>query len=168
MRWILDACTLIYLVKTDLIEHFIMLLKYPLVIDSSVFKEVVIDGKVNTHPDAFKAENILEKFKIPVINIDISKDVYLFRDAGETSCYILAKEEGICMTSDERAYKKFITLGMNVIRLDTFYFQKCIDGVLNKKEFLEILRRLEENNATKPKSILFFIEQLQKREINND
>lgn len=38
MRWILDACTLIYLIKTNLFENFVDLIDYPLMIDSSVLK----------------------------------------------------------------------------------------------------------------------------------
>ena len=108
MRWILDACTLIYLIKTDMFSKFMTLVEFPVVIDSSVYQEVVVYGKKNKYPDANDAEISLNEFKIPVISIDISEELFRFRDPGETSCYILAKEDGICLTSDDRAYKKFI------------------------------------------------------------
>ena len=108
MRWILDACTLIYLIKAKLFDHFMEVADLPVVIDSSVFQEVVIDGKANKYPDAIEAEEILNKYRIPVISIDVTKDLFRFIDPGETSCYLLAKEEGICMTSDDKAYKKFV------------------------------------------------------------
>ncbi|MFO8020458.1 MAG: hypothetical protein R6U96_17685 [Promethearchaeia archaeon] len=161
MRWILDACTLIYLVKTNLFENFVDLIDYPLIIDSSVHEEVVLNGKRHNYTYAFEAEKLLKQFRIPVIPIDVSKYLILFRDAGETSCYILAKEEGICLTSDERAYKKFLKHGKKVIRLDTFYFRKCVEGRLTKQEFMNALNRLESVNATKPKSILFFMKKLE-------
>jgi hypothetical protein len=160
MRWILDSCTLIYLIKANLFESFIKLVEYPVVIDSSVYNEVVIDGKAKGYSDAFDAEKSLKKLRIPMISIDVSSNLDLFRDPGETSCYILAKDEGICLTSDDRAYKKFIKQGQDVIRLDTFYFQKFMDDILSEKDFLKILGRLEAINATKPKSILFFMKKL--------
>ena len=161
MRWILDACTLIYLVKTKLFSKFMALVEYPVVIDSSVYKEAVTDGKANNYPDASDAEVFLNKFKIPVISIDTSKDFYRFRDFGETSCYILTKEDGICLTSDDRAYKKFKKEDQKVIRMDSFYFEKLNQKKITQREFIEILKELESVNATKPKSILFFLETIQ-------
>ena len=99
MRWILDACTLIYLIKAKLFKQFIDLVKYPVVIDSNVNQEVVIDGKTNNYSDAFEAEALLNEFRIPIISIDISKDLYRFSDPGETSCFLLAIEQGVCITS---------------------------------------------------------------------
>ncbi len=163
MRWILDACTLIYLIKTDLFSKFMNLTKYSVVIDSSVYQEVVIKGKAGSFPDASTAEISLNKFKIPVISIDITEELAQFRNPGESSCYILAKEEGVCLTSDDRAYKKFLNAGQKVLRLDSFYFEKLNQNKLTKAEFINILKKLESINATKPKSILFFMEKLQKR-----
>ena len=163
MRWILDACTLIYLIKADLFSKFMNLTKYPVVIDSSVYQEVVINGKANNFSDASDAEISLNRFKIPVISIDISEELNRFRDPGETSCYILAKEDGVCLTSDDRAYKKFLKAEQKVMRLDSFFFEKLDQNRLTEAEFIKILKKFEFINATKPKSFLFFLEKLQKR-----
>ncbi len=170
MRWILDSCTLIYLTKTDSFARFIELIEYPVVIDTSVHKEVIINGKAKGYKDALNTEKNLKRFRIPVISIDISNDIEYFKDPGETSCYLLAKDDGICLTSDERAYKKFKRRGLEVMRLDTFFFQKCIDGLLTEQDFINILEQLEFINATKPKSILFFVKKLKikKEDDNND
>jgi len=132
MRWILDACTLIYIVKLKLFENFISLIQHPLVIDSSVFEEVITKGMLNNYSDAFEAEKLLQRFKIPVISIDISQDFHFFRDVGETSCFILAKDGGIYITSDDKTYKKMFKLGQKVIRLDSFYFQNYLDKKLKE------------------------------------
>ena len=163
MRWILDACTLIYLIKTDLFSKFMTLVEFPVVIDSSVYQEVVVYGKKNKYPDANDTEISLNEFKIPVISIDISEELFRFRDPGETSCYILAKEDGICLTSDDRAYKKFIKEEQKAMRLDSFYFEKLNQKKLTEAEFLIILKKLEAIHATKPKSFLFFLEKLNQR-----
>jgi predicted nucleic acid-binding protein len=170
MRWILDSCTLIYLIKAKLFSEFMDLIKFPLVIDSSVYEEAVIKGKVKKYPDAGEVEFALIKFKIPVISIDISQDLNRFNDPGETSCYILAKEDGICLTSDDRAYKKFISEDLKVMKVDTFYFELLNKNHISEDEFFRILKKLEIINATKPKSILFFMEKLKQRKggIKND
>jgi predicted nucleic acid-binding protein len=164
MRWILDACTLIYLIKAKLFNQFIDLVKYPVVIDSNVNQEVVIEGKANNYSDAFEAESLLNEFRIPIISINVSKDLYRFSDSGETSCFLLAVEQGVCITSDDRAYRKLLNENVQVIRLDTFYYEKCRQDQINKKEFLFILNKLESIYATKPKSILFFMNKLQEKE----
>ncbi len=163
MRWILDACTLIYLIKAEMFSKFMNLIEYPVVIDSSVYQEVIVNGKASKYPDASDAEIALNKFKIPVISINISEELNRFLDPGETSCYILAKEDGICLTSDDRAYKKFIRGEQKAMRLDSFYFEKLNQNQLTEAEFIKILKKLEAIHATKPKSFLFFLEKLQQR-----
>ncbi len=166
MRWILDACTLIYLIKAKIFNHFIEMVEFPVVIDSSVYQEVVIKCKANKYPDAIEAEEFLNENRIPVISVDVSKEISRFIDPGETSCYLLAQEEGICLTSDDKAYKKFLNENLKAMRIDNFYFEKLNQNRLKKKDFLLILNKLESVNATKPKSILFYMKKLQKMEEN--
>jgi len=142
------------------------LVEFPVVIDSSVYQEVVINGKANNYPDAIEAEEILNENRVPVISIDVSKDLFRFIDPGETSCYLLAMEEGICLTSDDKAYKKFLNENLKAMRIDNFYFEKLNQNRLKKTDFLLILNKLESVNATKPKSILFYMKKLQEREDN--
>jgi len=166
MRWILDACTLIYLIKAKLFKNFMEIVEFPVVIDASVYQEVVFNGKANNYPDAIEAEEILNENRVPVISIDVSKDLFRFIDPGETSCYLLAKEEGICLTSDDKAYKKFLNENLKAMRIDNFYFEKLNQNRLKKTDFLLILNKLESVNATKPKSILFYMKKLQEMEEN--
>ena len=161
MRWILDACTLIYLVKANLFKMFMNVVSNPVVIDSSVFKEVIIEGKEHHFPDAFEAESLLNEFHVPVISIDVSNELFRFVDPGETSCYILAKEEGICITSDDRAYRKFHQANLDAMRIDSFFYLKFQRNNITKLQFLEILNKLESIYATKPKSVLFYLQKIQ-------
>lgn len=166
MRWILDACTLIHLIKAKLFNHFMEIVEFPVVIDSSVYQEVVINGKANNYPDAIEVEEILNENRVPVISIDVSKDLFRFIDPGETSCYLLSIEEGICLTSDDKAYKKFCNENLKAMRIDNFYFEKLNQNRLKKTDFLLILNKLESVNAIKPKSILFYMKKLQEMEEN--
>ncbi len=142
------------------------IVEFPVVIDSSVYQEVVINGKANYYPDAIEAEEILNENRVPVISIDVSKDLFRFIDPGETSCYLLTIEEGICLTSDDKAYKKFLNENLKAMRIDNFYFEKLNQNRLKKTDFLLILNKLESVNATKPKSILFYMKKLQEMEEN--
>jgi predicted nucleic acid-binding protein len=164
MRWILDACTLIYLVKAKIFKTFMQLVSHPVVIDSSVFQEVIIEGKDHQYLDAFEAESLLNEFHIPVISINVSNDLFRFIDPGETSCYILAKEEGICITSDDRAYRKFHQTNLDAMRIDSFFYIKFQDNKITKIEFMEILKKLESINAAKLKSVLFYLQKIHTNE----
>jgi len=48
----------------------------------------------------------------------------LVNHLGETSFYLLALEEGICLTSDNRAYQKFMKENLKAMRIRSFYFEK--------------------------------------------
>ena len=70
------------------------------------------------------------------------------------------------MTSDDKAYKKFLNENLKAMRIDNFYFEKLNQNRLKKTDFLLILNKLESVNATKPKSILFYMKKLQEMEEN--
>src|SRR5271157_3566986 len=103
MRVILDACTCISLVKAKIFEKFMTLCKDPVVIDTSVYQETVTEGKHQGFLNANEIENKLNQYKIPVISVDVEPEIKKLISAGETSCYILAREDGVCVTSDVRA-----------------------------------------------------------------
>ena len=158
MRFILDANALIYLVKTGLAQDFINLTEDDVIIDKSVYNEVVEKGMENKYPDAYNAKDFLEKNQIPIIPIDIKSDLSKFRDPGETSCYILAKEEGICISSDIRANDKFKNLNVAFMELDTFFFNQFLKKRIDKKRFINILNELKGVNGTSANRISVFME----------
>lgn len=158
MRFILDANALIYLVKTGLSQEFTNLSEVDLVIDKNVYNEVVEKGMECKYPDAYNAKDFLEKNQIPIIPTDISSDLSKFRDPGETSCYILAKKEGICISSDIRANKRFKNLNVAFMELDTFFYNQLLKKRINKKRFITILNDLKGVNGTSANRISVFIE----------
>ncbi len=164
MRWILDSCTLIYLVKTKMFKNFVECVQYPVIIDTSVFQEVIVEGKVRNHLDAIEAEKLLNKYRIPVIPLDIESELFRMKNAGETSCLLLAKEEGICITSDRRAYNKFKRERIEVIKIERIYFELYKKQKISKIEFIEILKKFEEIHAIKPKILLKYIERIKNLE----
>ena len=158
MRLILDANALIYLVKTGLSQEFIKLIDDDIVIDKSVYNEVVEKGIEKKYPDAYNAKDFLEKNQIPIIPLDISSDLSKFRDPSETSCYILAKKEGICISSDIRANKKFKSLKIPFMELDTFFYNQLLKKIIDKKKFINILNELKGVNGTSANRVSVFLE----------
>ncbi len=158
MRFILDANALIYLVKTGLSQEFFNLTEDDLVIDKSVYNEVVEKGIENKYPDAYNAKEFLEKNQIPIIPIDIQTDLSKFRDPGETSCYLLAKKEGVCVSSDIRANQKFKKLNINFMELDTFFYNQFMKKNIEKKRFIHILNELKGVSGTSANRISVFLE----------
>lgn len=154
MRWIFDACTLIYLVKSELFEKFHLLSDYTICIDSSVYNEVVTEGKAHEFDDALIVEKVLKTFKIPIIPVEIGKFLETFRDPGETSTFLLAKEDGVGVTSDRRAYTKFRQRNARVIKLEQFFFQKYLEEKIDILEFMRVLKKLEEVWAITSKDYL--------------
>ena len=168
MRFILDANALIYLVKTGLSQEFINLSEVDLVIDKTVYNEVVEKCMESKYPDAYNARNFLEKNQIPIIPTDISSDLSKFRDAGETSCYILAKKEGICISSDIRANKKFKNLNVAFMELDTFFYNQLLKKKIDKKRFINILSELKGVNGTSANRISIFLELISNEDEKNE
>ena len=158
MRFILDANALIYLVKTGLSQEFLNLTEDDVVIGKNVYNEVVEKGMENKYPDAYNAKDFLEKNQIPIIPVDIKSDLSKFRDPGETSCYILAKKEGICISSDIRTNKKFKNLNVAFIELDTFFYNQLFKKRIDKKRFINILNELKGVNGTSANRISVFME----------
>ncbi len=160
MEYILDANTIIYLVKLNLHEDFINLLqKDNFILDSSVYDEVITKGIKNNYPDAYVAKKFLQENQIPVIPTDISKEIHKFRDPGETSCAILAlnsKTRRVCISSDKKALKKFAIHGIPAVQLDTIYYNLLVKLIITEDCFFSILYKLEKIYAIDSDRIFFF------------
>ncbi len=148
MRWILDANALVYIVKAKLTDSFIDLTNKDVVIDTSVYQEAVVDGIAQNHIDALEVKKFLERNQIPSIPVDISNDIGRFKDAGETSCFLLARQEGICLTSDTRAFKKFKNQGVSCMQPDIFFLTKFLEKRIGEVDLERALDALLEVYAT--------------------
>ena len=140
--------------------------KNQIFIDTSVYAEVVEKGLKNNYPDAITAKKFLQNYKIPIISIDVSDHIHKFRDAGETSCAILAlnkKTEGICISSDKKALKKFTTCNIPCTQLDTVYYNLFLKAKLKEEEFFNILYKLEKIFAINPERIIFYYDLINKK-----
>ncbi|MBN2156203.1 MAG: hypothetical protein JW776_09180 [Candidatus Lokiarchaeota archaeon] len=173
MKYILDANTILYLTKLNLHEFFLQLLKNNEIrIDTSVYKETVEDGMRYKYPDGILIKNWLEKYQIPIIPVDISEMIPLYRDPGETSCAILVSrdtEDSICVTSDNKTIDKFEKNAIPYTQIDTFFYGMVLEEKINSKTFFDILYQLESIFAIKSERVLYFHELLQnEKPIQND
>jgi len=140
--------------------------KTQIFIDTSVYAEVVENGVKNNYPDAITAKKFLQNYKIPIISIDVSEHMHKFRDAGETSCAILAlnkKTEGVCISSDKKAIKKFRLYNIPCAQLDTLYYNLYLEEIIKEDDFFNILHKLEKIYAINPERIIFFYDLINKK-----
>ncbi|MHA1301911.1 MAG: hypothetical protein ACTSO9_21045 [Candidatus Helarchaeota archaeon] len=139
IKIVLDTCSLIYLAK---INQLPILLKISdeLYIDKEVFNESVVSGKKYGYGDAF----ILERFindHIKVVPQDISKEIGYFGAKGEASTYLLGID-GLCVTSDSKAFKKMVFRGIKVIKIEDLLYLFVKNQKIVKKKFADILNAL--------------------------
>nr|MDO8118987.1 hypothetical protein [Candidatus Sigynarchaeota archaeon] len=149
-RWIADTNCLIYLGKAKSLDVFHELVNGQMVIDTSVYSEAVEEGIDQGYMDALEIKTFLETRQVPIIPVDISNDLHDFKDRGETSCYLLGKEDGTCITSDTRANKKFREKHVASMQLDTFFFHVAKAGQISIGRFETIMNALERLYATTP------------------
>lgn len=162
MRLILDANALIYIIKANISTEFYRLSDFPIVLDKSVYNEVVEKGIENNYPDAHIVKDFLEKKQIPIIPIDISGEISKFRDPGETSCYLLAKSEGLCISSDSRANRIFNNMQVPFMQLDTFFYNQYLKNKITEMDFVDILEKLKKVDGTSANRINVFLELISK------
>lgn len=161
MKIALDACSLIYIAKANLID-LLEKLDYEYFIDNEVYEEVVKTGKSKGYADAYYIDYIINRRKlIKVYSIDISPELNYFIGKGEASTYILSKEmRTIAVTSDRKAYHKLLNRGIHVIQMDMLLFHEFKNRKISKEDFKRSLRLLISVGGTTPKRVLFLLSKI--------
>ncbi len=155
MRWILDANSLIYMIKAGLSQKFVELSDFGIVIDKEVYHEVVENGLTRQKPDAPRVDQFLKDNNIPIIPTNIKEELLIFKDAGEASCFVLSKSEGVCITNDARALRKFRSCHIDSMPFDIFFGKRYREGRLSESEFETILDGLVKVNAITQEQKIF-------------
>ena len=161
MKFALDACTLIYLAKTNLL-NLLKNLPHEYYIDDEVYREAITEGKEDGYSDAYILEHYINKQKFAeVIKVDISNEIDYFIGEGEASTFVLSQKKGaIAITSDRIAYKKMINHKALVVSTDMFFFNEFSKGHITKKELLNALDKLLKVGGTTPKRFAFILRKL--------
>lgn len=156
---IFDSCSLIYLSKINKLS-ILTLMSKNILIDEEVYNESVISGKEHGFRDAY----ILERFIVDHVKIipqDISQEIVYFNAKGEASTFLLGKN-GICVTSDKRAFQKMLKRGNNVIKLEDLLFIYCKKQILQIDQFIQLLKELLQINAISAEKFHILMQEVKK------
>ena len=168
MSYILDTNSLIYLTKSGLDTDFFNLWPEKFVIDNHVYYESVERGQIKNQPNARSIQQLLETQEIPIISVDITEVLNIYHDLGESSCSILAQKNGIVITSDIKAIKRFIQNGIKIVQLQDIYFLLFQEKLISKDNFIDTLQKLESVGAISPKLRLFYLNKMEQEEEKNE
>lgn len=163
MKAIPDSCTLIYLIKTGLLDILLKIFD-EIWVGEIVYFESVEKGKEEQKSDALILERRIEESSgIEVKELEdrrnYEKEKLYFVGPGETNVYKLASQNRsfVAITSDRVAYKKFVRRGVNVIRSDEILLGAFKKGIISFEEFTNSLIRLRSVGGTTEERIAFLI-----------
>ena len=145
MRLLLDACSLIFLAKADLLD--VAYQTYDsLMITQVIYNEAVEKGKRAHHPDAFILEKWTQSKRITIIDFSHDKIVgNLNLGSGEVSLisYALQSSEPLVLCIDDlKARRIAANLGVEVISTEFILFEALKKRIITLEEFEERLTRL--------------------------
>ncbi|MHA1270589.1 MAG: hypothetical protein ACTSPY_12425 [Candidatus Helarchaeota archaeon] len=159
VKLILDSCSLIYLAKINNLQ-ILTDISDELYIDKEVFNESVVSGKKYGYRDSYILERFIED-NIKISFEDISKEFHYFGARGEASTFLLGKD-GICITSDKKAYQKMLRRGSKVIKIEDLLYIYFKKQKIQYKEFIQILEDLLNINAISPEKFYILIKEVKK------
>jgi predicted nucleic acid-binding protein len=159
MKYILDANTLIYLTKADMLGFLHKHFGRDITTDTHVYKESITDAP-EKQEDAIILKRFLEKNQVPIVPVEIENAIELFRDEGEASCYSLASKDDIIITNDKKAIKRLKRLGMKSVFIEDLIFSVYSSSYLEVDEVFSMLERLKSIHAITPTQLLFYYRKL--------
>lgn len=129
----IDASSLIYSLKMDWISGLKKLYE-EIIITTSVYQEVILNGKKKGKPDAFIGEKLIGQKDIQVHHIKEDSQITIGLGEGESETILNAIELGCnCLIDDKKAIRiaesfNLIVLNVPVSLLDA-YKQQLIDDI---------------------------------------
>ncbi|MHA1129518.1 MAG: hypothetical protein ACTSQI_17815 [Candidatus Helarchaeota archaeon] len=144
VKFVFDSCSLIYLAKINSLS-ILKQVSAELLIDKEVYDESVVSGKELGYRDAFILDRFVEE-NFQVSPQDISKEIEYFGAKGEASTFLLGLN-GICITSDKKAFKKILNRGRNVLKTEDFFLLHLENEVISKEQFIQVITDLLKINA---------------------
>ena len=139
VKFVFDSCSLIYLAKINKLP-ILKQLSDELLIDKEVYDESVVSGKELGYRDAFILDRFVEE-NFQVVSQDIHQEIEYFGAKGEASTFLLGLN-GICVTSDKRAFAKILKRGRNVVKIEDLFFLSFQNKLLSEEQFMQILTDL--------------------------
>jgi len=139
----LDSCSLIYVIKADLLPLVSKLYKGVRITDS-VYREVVVNGKDAGYPDAMVTEAQVKRKKIEVIRFKGRKSPILVGIGdGESDTIAEAKKEGCPVLIDD-IKAKIIARKLDVpyLSTDVMLLEALVKGKITLDEFNDMAQEL--------------------------
>lgn len=141
---VFDSCSLIYLAKINRLS-ILKQITEQLFIDKAVYDESVVSGKNLGYRDAFILDRFVED-NIKVVQQDYDNELEYFGARGEASTFLLGMD-GICVTSDKRAFNKILNRGGRVIKIEDLLFIYLEKKILSIEQFKQVINDLLKINA---------------------
>ncbi|MHA1323961.1 MAG: hypothetical protein ACTSRL_14330 [Candidatus Helarchaeota archaeon] len=111
-----------------------------LYIDKAVYDESITSGKAFGYRDAFILDRFVEE-NFTVISQDYNEEIDYFGAKGEASTFLLGKD-GICITSDKKAFKKMLNRGAKVIKMEDLFYLSLEKQILSIEQFKQVMKGL--------------------------
>ena len=139
----IDACSFIYLVKSDLLSLASELYKEIRITDS-VYDEVIVQGKRAGHPDAAVAEAEVQRKKIKIIHSKAKKEPSLASlGRGESDTIAEARAEDCpALVDDSRAKIVARKLNVPILSVDIMLIEALARKKITMNEFHKMARDL--------------------------
>ena len=155
MKFILDANTLIYLARTNLLDFMQGHFGGALYTDTHVFEETIKNAPEDK-PDSKLIQDFLITNHIPIISTEIETALKIFHDGGEASCFSLATDSDIVVTNDRKAINRFKKMKIDTVSLDDLIYAEYASKALSEQKTYLYLTKLEKVYAITPTQLLFY------------
>ncbi len=160
-KLVFDSCSLIYLAKINKLA-ILPLVSKELYIDNEVYNESVVSGKDQGYRDAFILDRFIEEY-MKVVSLDISGEIDYFGSKGEASAFLLGKD-GICITSDKKAFKKMQPRTQKVIKIEDLFYIYGVKGKIPLEQLRQVLKELLQIDAISFKKYSLLIKEVEEWE----
>ncbi len=139
----IDSCSLIYLVKSDLLSLAIELYEEVRITDS-VYDEVIVQGKRAGYPDAAMAEAEVQRKKIKIVRSKAKKEPSLASlGCGESDTIAEARAESCpALVDDSRAKIVARKLKVPFLSVDIMLIEALARKKITMDEFYKMARDL--------------------------
>ncbi|MHA1313349.1 MAG: hypothetical protein ACTSRB_05555 [Candidatus Helarchaeota archaeon] len=105
----------------------------------------MISGKELGYRDAYILDRFVEE-NIRIVPQDYLKEIEYFGAKGEASTFLLGRN-GVCVTSDKKAFKKILKRGQKVVKIEDLFLLCLEKKILPLEQFKTILEEFLIINA---------------------
>lgn len=137
----IDASSFIYSIKMNWIKVLKELYE-ELIITSSVYQEVILNGKSKGKPDAFIGEKLIKKYDIQIHDVEKKSDVEMGLGKGETDTILNAIEiKCFCLIDDKKAIRIAESFDLQIISVPITLLDAYKQQKIDDEKFEEVFQK---------------------------